>query len=216
MRTDIAAAIEDANARAGRAQGAYRPDRANRGMDLEHALAVQHEIYRREGRAYLVQQFARVVTRGRKAGAAQGQALHVAATPRVADYLGALADGRSVAVEAKDAAHARFRLDAVTAGQRDFMRRWPGLGVLVVRSREHGCAWALSFAAYLAAYDAATPTAGRRAHGTASLDRARLDALGVRLRGVDWLATTDHGESDEDELSVVHCEQGGGRTGHGT
>lgn len=169
----------------------YHADRANRGQGLERALTGQHGVYQQERRAVIVQQFPKVVSRGRSAGAAEGAALFAQATPRVADYMGALGDGRAVALEAKESHGGKLPLSAVTDGQRDFMRRWPGLGALVVRIYDGTrlvATWAVPFSAYLHAWDLALPVAGqRRAKGTASLTPGQLDGLGVRVSGTDWL-----------------------------
>lgn len=195
----------------------YDPDRANRGKGLEDALDAMHEVYRARGLADVVQQFAKVVVSGRKSKR-PGEAVHVVKTPRVADFMGSLASGRSVALEAKrftwdedDGGLPRFPFKACTDGQIAFMRRWPGVGVLVIEGRIRGrlSAWAVPFAHYLAALDASirrSSGGGRRraAPGAASWSCPELDVLGVRLDGVDWLrAVTPSSISDVPPLPWV-------------
>lgn len=165
--------------------------RANRGQSLQRLLDGQHAAYVAMRRALVVEQFAKVIRRGRAAGEDEGSALFTTATPRIADYMGTLWDGRAVALEAKEAHCGALRIDAVTNGQRKFMGDWHGLGVLVVQlydgTRPLG-AWAVPFGAYLRAWELAQALPGqRRAKGQGSLTPAQLDALGVRLHGVDWL-----------------------------
>jgi penicillin-binding protein-related factor A (putative recombinase) len=169
----------------------YHPECANRGQGLERALNAQHRLYEVTKRAVVVQQFPHVIRRGRRAGAAEGKALFANATPRVADFMGVLSDGRAVALEAKETHEGRFKLDAVTDGQRDFMRKWTGLGLLLVLIRDGSQTlgtWALPFATYINAWDRARPLPGaHRKRGTASLTPDQFDSLGIRLNGVDWL-----------------------------
>ena len=169
--------------------------RANRGKGLEDALEAQHDAYAAQGFAFVKRQYPKVIKRGRRAGAAAGQALF-AASPLAVDFMGALADGRGVAIEAKETAGETLRVDAVTEAQRAFMRTWPATGHLVVsllieRRRR---VYAVTFASYIAAWDARVPPPGkRRPPGRGSFGLAWFTANrpgrhpADGLRGVDWM-----------------------------
>jgi penicillin-binding protein-related factor A (putative recombinase) len=192
---------EEANLRAGGGPLATRDaSRANRGKGLEDALEAMHDIYAAQGRAVVKKQFPKVIKRGRGAGAKAGQALH-AASPLAVDFMGALEGGRAVAVEAKECSDGRMKIGRVTDGQRDFMREWMGAGFLVVsllvpEGRGHKRrVYAVTFARYLAAWDARVPAPGRRRPpGRGSFGPAWFQANRTchcppgGLDGVDWLS----------------------------
>jgi len=125
--------------------GASRPPAvsvANRGMDFEAALALQHAAYLRAGRAVILKLPTPWVPHwsgGKVSGA------HVAETA-AADFVGCLRGGRAIALEAKSTSSGRLPLSRVRPPQREYLSAVDALGgvaLLVIYWRRAGETWAV-------------------------------------------------------------------------
>ena len=148
---------------------------ANRGMDFEAALALQHAAYLRAGKAAIIKLPTPWVPHwsgGKVSGA------HVAETA-AADFVGCLHGGRAVAVEAKSTNIDRLSLSRIRHPQRkylDVVDDLGGVSLLVVYWRKLGEVWAIPWA---------DVRSGRSVRGRSV---AWHPSSVYRVKGMDYLA----------------------------
>lgn len=153
------------------------------GESWESALSSMHAMYAREGRAHIVKVPTPALVMGRTTHDARGRTCFRAswAARTGADYIGTLAGGRSVVLEAKSSGDARIGIDAVRphqAGALDQCHALGGLALVVVRLSTG--AWVVPWLRW------ADAPAGRREK---SLTAEDLDARGSRIDSArpDWM-----------------------------
>ena len=187
---------QEANARQTGRDKPKNMSKARRGMDLERHLERQHQVYRGQwlksgqvgGNGVVV---VKVPTPMVPGGMRDGKQIFRSGK-KVVDYLGALEDREAVAIEAKQCKKHRWNLREASDGQREFMRQWNGIGLIILwMNGEIGnqSAWAIPFNQYLAEWDnpngqKSWPLPDRRSPRHPG--ERSLVAVGVRLVGFDW------------------------------
>ena len=148
---------------------------ANRGIPFERALESQHATYRRQNQARIVKVPTDVIPGGRtKAGKPVFRR-----GPKTVDFLGELAGGKAIAIEAKETSErGRFPFSMVTRHQTQWMREWTGVGLLLIHSKIQRQVYGVSFAEFIRSLDA----------GHRSMTWRRLRESGATVKGYDWLS----------------------------
>lgn len=147
------------------------------GEALQDALAAQHGAYLRAGLCDVRAVPTPVKVMGPTRPDGRGRTTFAAtfAAKTHVDFMGTLADGRAVLIEAKSRAGDRLALADVAPQQVDALR-WAdahgAVALLVVRLG--GAVWCV-------------PAQCLWGDGPRTWAAAHLDARGTRLRGVDWL-----------------------------
>lgn len=156
---------------------------SNRGLSLEHALDQQHEEYKAAGKALITRQYDPSQVTKWPWARVTGKA--------AVDYVGTLADGRSVAFDAKDCADRRLALDRLQPHQAAYLaevERLGGVAGLVVRFERRRAYW-VPYAAWAAQKGLGAAIAGFEPRpGKRSISEKELPVSWM-CAGCDWLET---------------------------
>lgn len=151
-----------------------------RGSALEVRLAAQHVVYLERGVARVHKTYA-------EARNVNGRIVYSAKGPP--DFIGTIGGGRSVVFDAKESTRSpKFRLALVPQHQAKDLEAHARLGALVfiVASTTAGT-WMLPWWPTVLAGKRRAGIGEAYWTGSTHLSPDQMDALGVRLNGVDWL-----------------------------
>lgn len=160
-----------------------RPEQANKGLALERALNDAHAAYRARGVVV-----AKFPTPTRRVKTKTGIVWVQTGAP-VVDFIGAIASGTGIVLEAKSTSEPRWSLGMLTDEQQTFLRDWPGFKLVIVEFSTPAIrsVWALPSLVVERDRRRGVKSYQHPEMVTTRTTGPSIDDVGVKLFGVDWL-----------------------------